>query len=232
MEAIILAGGLGTRLQGVIGAQPKCMAIVNERPFLSWIFEYLIRQKCTRVILSLGYKHDVVVNWVHEQTLPFAVDYVVESEPLGTGGGLQLALLMAKEEDVVVLNGDTMFAVNLFEFFNFHKSRGAKTTLALKLMYNFDRYGLVNIDEEGQVTSFEEKQYRENGLINGGVYVINRPSFLAKDFPERFSFEKEYLEKHVHTEPIYGYCGKEYFIDIGVPDDYAQAQHDFKTLFS
>ncbi len=232
MEAIILAGGLGTRLQGVIGTQPKCMATVNDRPFLSWLFQYLVRQKCTRVILSLGYKHDVIVDWVHEQNLPFPVDYVVESEPLGTGGGIQLALLMAKEDDVVVLNGDTMFNLSLFEIFNFHKARGANTTLGLKVMHDFNRYGIVNTDEEGAILSFEEKQPRDIGMINGGVYVINRPHFLAKNFAERFSFEKDYLEQYVTREPIYGYCSSEYFIDIGVPEDYAQSQEDFKKLFA
>jgi D-glycero-alpha-D-manno-heptose 1-phosphate guanylyltransferase len=232
MEAIILAGGLGTRLQGVIGAQPKCMAMVNGRPFLSWLFEYLTRQKCTRAILSLGYKHEIVTDWVVKENLPFAVDYVVESEPLGTGGGIQLALLMAQEEDVVVLNGDTMFNIDLPEILAFHKSKNTITTLALKVMHRFDRYGIVNTNEQGCITAFEEKQYREAGMINGGAYVIKREAFLDREFPQKFSFEKDFLEQVVTQQPLYGYCSSAYFIDIGVPDDYAQAQEDFKTLFS
>ena len=115
MECIILAGGLGTRLQGVIGAYPKCMAQVAGKPFLAHLFEYLNRQKCTRVILSLGYKHRIVTDWLETQDLFFELDYITEDEPLGTGGGIQAALEEAAADDVIVLNGDTMFMVDLKE---------------------------------------------------------------------------------------------------------------------
>jgi D-glycero-alpha-D-manno-heptose 1-phosphate guanylyltransferase len=232
MESIILAGGLGTRLQGVIGAYPKCMAPVNGKPFLAYLFEYLAQQKCTRAILSLGYKHEVVAEWLATQLLPFSVDYVIEQEPLGTGGGIQLAMKEGREEHVVVLNGDTMFQVDLTEQMNFHKGRKAETTLALKSMRHFDRYGVVNVGASGVITSFEEKQYREEGLINGGVYMINKSAFLAKQLPEKFSFEKEYLERYISEEKFFGFKSQGYFIDIGVPGDYANAQNDFRTLFS
>src|SRR4051794_21372708 len=107
MEAIILAGGLGTRLQGVIGAYPKCMAQVDGKPFLAHLFEYINREKCTRVVLSLGYKHNIVVDWLETQDLYFELDYVIENEPLGTGGGIQAAIEEAATDNVVVLNGDT-----------------------------------------------------------------------------------------------------------------------------
>src|SRR5437879_39499 len=109
MEAIILAGGLGTRLQGVIGAYPKCMAPVNGRPFLSFLFDYINQQKVTRVILSLGYKHRVITDWLETQDLHFELDYITEKEPLGTGGGILAAMEEAVTDDVIVLNGDTMF---------------------------------------------------------------------------------------------------------------------------
>src|ERR1700732_4854978 len=129
MEAIILAGGLGTRLQGVIGAYPKSMAPVNGRPFLAYLFEYLEEQKCTRVILSLGYKHKAVTEWVEEQDVLFEIDCVIEQEPLGTGGGILAAMEVAETDEVVVVNGDTMFKVDLAEQLAFHKSRNAATTL-------------------------------------------------------------------------------------------------------
>src|ERR1035438_8230205 len=113
MECIILAGGLGTRLQGVIGAYPKCMAPVNGRPFLSYLFEYLEQHKCTRVILSLGYKHKVITDWLEEQDVLFEMDCVIEQEPLGTGGGILAAMEIAETDDVAVVNGDTMFTVDL-----------------------------------------------------------------------------------------------------------------------
>jgi D-glycero-alpha-D-manno-heptose 1-phosphate guanylyltransferase len=231
MEVIVLAGGLGTRLQGVIGAYPKCMAPVNGQPFLSYIFEYLAQQKCTRAILSLGYKHRVITDWLEEQDLFFEVDCVIENEPLGTGGGILAAMEEAETDNVVVLNGDTMFRVNLHEQVKFHENNNAVTTLALKKMYQFDRYGIVNVDASGVIISFEEKTYREDGMINGGIYVIDRQSFLDRQLPEKFSFEKDYLEKYTGEKKFYGYESDSYFIDIGVPDDYAKAAVDFKTIF-
>ena len=231
MEIIILAGGLGTRLQGVIGAQPKCMAPVNGKPFLAYLFEYVEKQKATRVILSLGYKHKQIIDWLEEQDLYFELDYIIESEPLGTGGGILAAMEVAETDDVAVLNGDTMFSVSLKEQLAFHKSSGAAATLALKSMQQFDRYGIVNTNDAGLITSFEEKKPTEEGLINGGVYFINREAFLAKDLQDKFSFEKDYLERFTNEQKFYGFRSDAYFIDIGIPDDYARAQEDFKTLF-
>src|SRR6185312_8111452 len=129
MECIILAGGQGTRLQGVIGEYPKCMAPVNGQPFLHYLFKYLSDQECSRVVLSLGYKHEVVTAWLATKPLPFEIDYVVETQPLGTGGGIALALSKTKTDDVVVLNGDTMFQADLKALIDFHKEKQAATTL-------------------------------------------------------------------------------------------------------
>ncbi len=114
---------------------------------------------------------------------------------------------------------------------NFHRAQGAATTLALKQMTDFDRYGVVNIDDKGMITSFEEKQFRKTGQINGGVYIIDREAFLAKKLPEKFSFEKEYLERFLKEKRFYGFRDESYFIDIGIPADYERAQVDFKTIF-
>ncbi len=231
MEAIILAGGLGTRLQGVIGDSPKCMAPVNGKPFLAYVLDYLDRQKCTRVILSLGYKYNVVIQWLEEQDLFFELDYVIEDEPLGTGGGIQAAMEEAAADDVAVVNGDTMFMVDLQAQLKFHTEQNAATTLALKKMHKFDRYGIVNTDKSGVITSFEEKQYREEGLINGGIYIINKEAFLAKNLSEKFSFEKDYLEQFTKEKTFYGFESDSYFIDIGIPEDYARSQEELKTIF-
>ncbi|MBS1584883.1 MAG: nucleotidyltransferase family protein [Bacteroidetes bacterium] len=232
MECIVLAGGLGTRLRGAIGENvPKCMAPVNGRPFLHYLFDYLSSQPCERVILSLGHKYEAILEWLQTEQRPFLVDHVIEQEPLGTGGGIQLALEAAKGENVAVLNGDTMFKVNLKEQLNLHSSQEAETTLALKEMHNFDRYGVVNFDTDDFINSFEEKQQRDNGYINGGVYIVNRNSFLARQLPEKFSFEKDYLEAFVNEQKFCAYKSDAYFIDIGIPQDYEQAQQDFKSLF-
>ena len=231
MEAIILAGGLGTRLQGVIGAVPKCMAPVNGKPFLSYLFDYLNAQHCTRVILSLGYKHKTVIEWLEDQDLFFELDYIIESEPLGTGGGILAAMEECETDHVAVLNGDTLFLTDLKQQMIFHKSNDAAVTLALKEMKNFDRYGAVQANSASLITSFEEKKHQDTGYINGGAYIVSREAFIAMPFAEKFSFEQDYLEKYVKENKFFGFKSDSYFIDIGVPSDYEKAQEDLKTMF-
>ncbi len=229
MECIILAGGLGTRLQNVIGDIPKCMAPVNNKPFLAYLFNYLATQNCKKIILSLGYKYESILEWLQTQNTVFKIEYVIEKEPLGTGGGIQLALNKTVTDNICVLNGDTYFGIPLNELLHFHITCNAETTLALKQMVDFDRYGVVKMNNFNIIQSFEEKQYKESGLINGGIYIINKNEFLKKNLPEKFSFEKDYLEKYVHENRFHGYVSNSYFIDIGVPTDYNKAQIDFKN---
>ncbi|MGC4079340.1 MAG: nucleotidyltransferase family protein [Rubrivivax sp.] len=229
MECIILAGGLGTRLRSVIGAQPKCMAEVAGKPFLFYLLDYLVTQKCTRVILSLGYMHEVITGHPGLKTFPLIIDFVIEEQPLGTGGGIRLAMNEAREANVAVINGDTMFQVDFAEMLRLHETRHADVTLALKPMEDFDRYGAVTIDDQQLITAFHEKAFRASGLINGGVYIIKRTSFLAKTKDEIFSFEKEYLEPAVPLRRLAGYRADTYFIDIGIPSDFEKAQRDFSS---
>ncbi|WP_276132739.1 nucleotidyltransferase family protein [Polluticoccus soli] len=228
MECIVLAGGLGTRLRNTIGDYPKCMAEVNGKPFLRYILDYLTLQNCTRLILSLGYKHEVINEWLKSQQYSFEIVPVIENEPLGTGGGIQLALKAAADDNVAVLNGDTMFNVEIVQQLELHKKLGAETTLALKPMSDAGRYGLVNCDDNNIITSFEEKRAGAQGLINGGVYIINRKAFLEHRLPEKFSFETDYLAKFVSEGKFSGFISDSYFIDIGIPEDYNRAQIDFK----
>lgn len=232
MECIVLAGGLGTRLRSSIGEAPKCMAPVNGQPFLHYLFLYLAQQGCSRVLLSLGYKSEAVISWISELECSFEIDFVIEEAPLGTGGGIQLALHKCAAPHVAVLNGDTFFNIDLRRQFLFHKEKKSATTLALKTMRQYDRYGTVHTDISGCIRSFEEKKYTEQGCINAGVYVIDRNMLLSKQLPEKYSFEKDYLETYVHEQRFYGLEQEGYFIDIGIPQDYDQAQEDFKHLFS
>src|SRR5690606_10455024 len=157
MEVIVLAGGLGTRLRGVVDDVPKCMARVAGKPFLEHIFQYLESQFSDHVILSLGYKHEIVIDWLRGKAFTFKVRWVIEKEPLGTGGGLQLAVNKAKEDKIFVMNGDTYFPVNL------HAMKAIMTehtpiVAALKPMELFERYGTVEIDDANNILSFKEKQ--------------------------------------------------------------------------
>lgn len=224
MECIVLAGGLGTRLRGVIGDQPKCMAPVRGKPFLRHLFDYLEAEGCRRLILSLGHRHEVITNWLKTQNPPFEITYVIERESLGTGGGIRLAMQEATAENVIVLNGDTMFRISLEALLGRHKQHQAETTLALKTMRDFERYGVVRVNEQHIVSAFEEKKHYDTGLINGGIYCIRRERLLTRNLPQKFSFEKDYLEKYVDEGVFSGYVQDAYFIDIGIPEDYERAQ--------
>ncbi len=227
-EAIILAGGLGTRLREAVPDLPKCMAPVAGKPFLSYVIDSLRMQGIQMFIFSLGYRSEVIESYLIEEYPTLDYKTVLEKEPLGTGGAIQLALQSASEEDILIANGDTLFKIDLSDMFQVHQQHQAACTLALKPMKDFDRYGLVEINEEACITSFREKQYYNEGLINGGIYLLNRKRFLAHQFPGIFSFEKDYLEKYFTKGEFYGSVQKGYFIDIGIPGDYAKAQSDLK----
>jgi len=227
-EAIILAGGLGTRLRDTVPDLPKAMAPVAGKPFLSYVIDSLRMQGVERFVFSLGFKAEVIENYLKEH-YP-TLDYVtaVEDEPLGTGGAIRLALQKTKTDNVLIANGDTLFRINAEELFHQHGKKEAECTLALKPMKDFDRYGVVGIDEEGIIRSFEEKQHYNEGLINGGIYVLNKMKFFEHSFPWKFSFEKEYLEALYKEGKFFGSVQEGYFIDIGVPEDYNRAQYDLQ----
>ncbi|HSZ86901.1 MAG TPA: sugar phosphate nucleotidyltransferase, partial [Puia sp.] len=153
----------------------------------------------------------------------------IEKEPLGTGGAIQLACEKATEKNVAVINGDTFFKIDLQKLSAFHQEKNADCTLCLKPIRNFDRYGAVELNENNSIKNFSEKKFYENGLINGGVYALNVKNFLDKYLPEKFSFEKDYLEKFYTTGKLFGLIQDEYFIDIGIPEDYERAQKEMKN---
>lgn len=226
--AIILAGGLGTRLRSVIADLPKPMAPVNGKPFLHYLFQYLTKHNIARVVLSVGYKSTAIESFFGNKYLGIDMVYSQEQEPLGTGGGIKKAFEIAGDS-AFVLNGDTFFDISLSELKLFASLHQAEIALALKPMKDFDRYGTVELNGSC-ITSFSEKRYCCDGRINGGIYFMNKSVFSeVKDTV--FSFEKDVLEKQVKGGKIYGKEFENYFIDIGVPEDYDRAQTDFKKLF-
>jgi D-glycero-alpha-D-manno-heptose 1-phosphate guanylyltransferase len=229
-QAIILAGGLGTRLRSAVPNLPKCMAPVNGKPFIAYVINELQQQGIHSFILSLGYKSEAIIEYVTNQYPNLHIQFSIEEEPLGTGGAIQLACTKATTPNVVVCNGDTLFKVNMNELSNFHVHHKAHCTLTLKPMQKFERYGVVTLNNDASISSFKEKKFYETGLINGGVYALNVHSFLQEQLPEKFSFEKEYLETMYHQRNLVGLVQQGYFIDIGIPEDFEKAQNDFKNL--
>lgn len=226
-EGIILAGGFGTRLQSVVNDVPKSMAKVAGRPFLEYLFEYASNQQFDHIILSLGYKADIVIEWLKEQQQPFNVSYVIENSPLGTGGAIKYAFEKVTAKEAFVINGDTFFDVDTHTLSQFHKTKQADISIALKPMTDFDRYGSVTVNNQQRIISFNEKQYCTEGLINGGIYIVNSELFQKTDLPEKFSFEKDIMESYINNIGIYGLKQDNYFIDIGIPSDFEKANKDF-----
>jgi len=226
MEAIILAGGLGTRLRQAVPDLPKPMAPINGRPFLEHQIAYWFRQGVRRFIISVGYKHQVIEQHFGERYHGAAIAYAVEKSPLGTGGGLLLAMIELRSPGPwLVLNGDTFFEVPLADLVAFHTLKDADLTLSLFPITDNPRYTGVEIDGEQRVTALTAQCDGEQ-LINGGVYMVSPSAFAGCRFQagEKASLEDEILREAVESHKrLYGYVSSGTFVDIGVPEDYTRA---------
>ncbi len=225
-EAIVLAGGFGTRLRAVVRDVPKPMAPVRGRPFLAYVLDYLAREGVRSVVLSVGYKEETIRAAFGTSYGALKIDYAVETEPLGTGGGIRLALEKTSGASILALNGDTFFPANLGELTRLHEESGADMTLALKRMAQCERYGTLTLGGTAQITGFREKGAVEDGLINGGVYAIKRTLLEEWALNQPFSIEKDLLERLAVSRRFFGVPFDTYFIDIGIPEDYARAQQE------
>lgn len=214
MQAIVLAGGLGTRLRSVTKDIPKPMAPIGDKPFLAFVLEYLEKQGVREVILSVSYKYKIIQDYFKNRFCGMNIIYNIEEELLGTGGAIKDSLRLIGN-DAYVLNGDTFFDINLKEL----SLEEGKMCIALKKMKNFDRYGSVNIDSKGFVVSFEEKVYKTEGFISGGIYYIKKDIFNNFSLKDKFSFEK-FLQENLALLNIKAKVFSNYFIDIGIPSDY------------
>ncbi|MBF0186793.1 MAG: nucleotidyltransferase family protein [Magnetococcales bacterium] len=230
-EAIILAGGFGTRLRSVVPDLPKPMAPVANRPFLEHILDELIGQGIERFILSTGYGHTIIHDHFASREQRYRgcpILYSREKTPLGTGGAIRKALKEATSDHVLAVNGDTLFRVSLDQLSQCHHRHHAVVTLALKPMPECQRYGVVQCNDTGRITQFLEKgDHSGPGQINGGVYLLEAGALQEQ--PEQFSFERDFLERMVEQHPLMGHACDGYFIDMGIPEDYARAQRELTT---
>lgn len=225
-EAVVLAGGFGTRLAHIVSDVPKPMAPVCGRPFLRYILDDLQSKGAEQVVLAVGYKKACIEHFFGSTYRGMEILYSPEDTPLGTGGAVKRALTLCREDWVAVVNGDTYFDVD-FSALERAKTPGS-LVLAAKRMYDFDRYGALEV-AEGRVTAFREKAPCQEGLINGGVYLMERTALEAIS-EERFSFETAVLEPLSRRGGVLAVESAGYFIDIGVPEDYATAQETMKSL--
>ena len=228
-EAIILAGGKGTRLQSISANLPKPMMPVCGKPFLKYLLHKLLSTGLQRAILSVGYKHEIIRSYFGDNFEGMRLDYCVEATPLGTGGALAEAIRLTDVDNLLVLNGDSYYNINLLALFKYHLEFDGDLTIALKQLADCARFGTVTV-QAGRVIAFKEKVFSGCGFMNSGIYAINRRILCTLPIGRTYSFETDILTTIAATHRILPYHTDGYFIDIGTPDDYQRAQKEFSAF--
>lgn len=231
--AIILAGGLGTRLRGLVPDLPKPMAPIDGRPFLEHQIDYWYRQGVRRFILSVGYRREAIIDYFGRRYREAQIDYAVEERPLGTGGGLRLALdrLPDDPRPVLVLNGDTFFDVRLRALQAFYTASSAQWVCALFRAAEPSRYMGVTLEENGRIIELKSVVQDIGALANGGVYYLDPSAVIEAGFRsgDCFSLENDLLPRlHNRGPGVFGMECSGRFVDIGVPADYLGAARILK----
>lgn len=229
MEAIILAGGLGKRLRSVVSDRPKPLADIAGKPFLDYLLGYWIKQGVQRFVLSVGYRSEMLSDRYGDSFQGIPLVYANESKPLGTGGGLINAaqqLDLQKKEPIVLLNGDTFFALDFNQMYAFYNRLDADVMVACRVMNDPDRYGVVDLSGNNIKALSGGGQHKGVVPVNAGVYLIRRSLLQALGMPEALvSLEADMIPQWIRQNiQVIAYQQEAYFIDIGIPADYAQAQ--------
>lgn len=232
MQAIILAGGFGSRLQNVVKHVPKPMAEIDSRPFLFYLVSKLHKHKFKKIIFSVYYLKEKIIDYFGNNFFGIEIDYAIEDEPLGTGGAiLNCFKYLDLDKSVFILNGDSFSNVDLEKMLEFHLLKKSDFTISLKFIQKPFRYGLVEFNNDGLVVNFKEKSYEiDEGHINSGIYILN-PKILKKfQLPNKFSFENDFLCKFFNKILLNAFESNDYFIDIGIPEDYIRAQKEIPLI--
>ncbi|HIJ96530.1 MAG TPA: NTP transferase domain-containing protein [Desulfuromonadales bacterium] len=225
MKAIVLAGGLGTRLRERVADLPKPMAPVAGKPFMEYLLDLLVAGGVREIILSVGYQADIIKAHFGSGYRDAEVRYAIETEPLGTGGAIAYALRGEGDDPVLVLNGDTFLDIDYSELLRWYAQVPAQVAMVLRNVPDVSRYGSVLVSGD-KVSGFMEKRNSGPGLINAGVYIVKPDVFGKYGLSGKFSLEADLLQKHYKLLSPRAFCTEAYFIDIGIPDDYYRAQND------
>jgi D-glycero-alpha-D-manno-heptose 1-phosphate guanylyltransferase len=229
MIALILAGGKGTRLKSLVSDVPKPLAPISGKPFLEYLINYLINFNVEKIYISVGYKKEKIINYFIDTEFSKNIEYVEENEPLGTGGAIKLFLekekILNTSKEIIILNGDTFFPINISSFISFHKENRSDFTIAAKQISNNDRYSSIS-SKENKIINFAEPN-QKTALINGGVYIIN-PKKIASNmkknnFKNSFSLENDFFKKTIDDINYHVMEFSNPFIDIGIPEDYLRS---------
>ncbi|OHB69688.1 MAG: hypothetical protein A2W23_10165 [Planctomycetes bacterium RBG_16_43_13] len=231
-KAIVLAGGLGTRLKAHIPNCPKPMVSVDGMPFLEYLIFQLHRTGVAEILLSIGYMGDQIVEYFgNGSSFGVSIDYIEEKTPKGTGGALRLAEpLLTEDINFLLMNGDTFFDIDILKLEEFHSAKKALATLALLKKKAPQRYGSVVVNESNEIISFAEKVGTSaDSLIYGGISIFNSEIFSYLPQKEEFSLERDFFPAIIGNR-FYGLPFDDYFIDIGTPEDYLSAQEEFRRF--
>lgn len=230
MKALILAGGKGIRLDPVVSDIPKPMAEVAGRPFLEWQLDFLAEYDVTDVVLSVGYKDEVIrEHFGTGEGFPADIEYVQESEPLGTGGAVRKAQpLLASEDNFLVLNGDTYLDVNIDEFLAFHRRNAAVATLALSEVSEEKKGGFVDVTDDGQIEGFVEER-RDGGVVNGGIRAMTPEVFTYMPEADKFNLDRVMADL-AGSGLMFGFRTEGYFKDMGTPERYQEINEEIEEV--
>ncbi len=224
VSAAILAGGLGTRLRAVVSDTPKTLALARNRPFLVYLLDQLRRFSVSEALLCTGYLGEMIESCFGEYYQNLHLVYSREVAPLGTAGAIRLALPLLKNQQVLVLNGDSYCDIDLQELLWRHREQKATVTMAVTSVENTCRYGTLLLNENEEIIAFAAKGRQDGpGLINAGIYVLERRVIEEIPFQMNLSLEKDVFPKYV-GKSLRGYVTDRFFIDIGTPADYERAQ--------
>jgi len=220
INVAVLAGGLGSRLQGVLPGTPKILAPIAGKPFLEYLIEWLIRQGVRRTLLCLGYRSADVLAFLKTRSFaPLEVSTVIEAEPLGTGGAVANALSRLTSDPVLVINGDTMVDADLTAFLAAHDASGAVASILCARVEDAGRYGRLEIDSRQRLVRFAEKDplASEPAWINAGFYLFGRAALQQIAGLTRGSLERDILER-MPPGTIHAFPARGHFLDIGTPE--------------
>ena len=228
MEAVVLAGGLGTRLRQVVPDCPKPMAPVAGRPFLEILLRSLAQKGFDRVVMSLGFMSDTIVNHFGKEFVGMELGYDIEASPLGTGGAIRHAMSKCRQDHVFVFNGDTYLDLEVLDLEAQWQAQ-RKPIVVAREVEDTSRYGRLEI-ANGRLIKFAEKSVGGSGVINAGCYVFPIDLFTGWSSDGPFSIESDYLAKQVAVKEIGVFISQGQFIDIGIPSDYERAQTELAGL--
>ncbi len=231
-DAIILAGGLGTRLKKLVSDVPKPMARIRDKPFLSYLMDYWIGEGVTRFVLSVGYKYEKIIELYGDEYRGAHIEYAVEETPLGTGGGLLNAIRLCHvKSPVLVLNGDTMFPIDLELSRKFMRSTDAGFLISLYRTDSEKRYSSVTLSENGRITEIKSEVDSQDILVNGGVYLVNIEKLESwAGLGRNISLENEIIPYLImNSKCVHGLEHKTKFLDIGLPKDFLSSESFLNT---